>query len=258
MRRVAVKTAYQGKDFHGSQIQPGKRTVEGDILSDLSLIHKRDGEWFDLRMAGRTDRGVNALGNVAVFNTDFKDNGELLNALNAVSHGVFYRSAADVDGGFNPRHAEERVYRYIMPSDGIDVRKAKECASMFVGEHDFSRFSRTDERSPVVNMRGIEVCEAGDCIAVEFRADHFLWNMIRRIVPAIAAVGKGDSSPADVQRALDGEDISFGLARPDALTLCDVVYAGVSFRPAGPLGGRLEEKLFSLGLETEFYNRLKR
>ncbi|MBQ6547840.1 MAG: hypothetical protein IJL79_02715 [Candidatus Methanomethylophilaceae archaeon] len=97
MRRVAVRIAYLGKDYSGSQIQPGLRTVMGDVTADLERIGGgRTGEWFDLKAAGRTDKGVNALDNVIVFNTVFDDDEDLLRALNSVSKGIFYRAIATV------------------------------------------------------------------------------------------------------------------------------------------------------------------
>ncbi|MDR0198863.1 MAG: tRNA pseudouridine(38-40) synthase TruA, partial [Methanomassiliicoccaceae archaeon] len=180
MRRVAVKIAYLGDGFAGSQIQPGLRTVEGDVISDLKKISNLDDDRIDLRCASRTDRGVNALGNVAVFNTPFDDNFALLRALNAVSKDIFYRSIADVGGDFNPRHANERVYRYILPAAGMDPRRVRECAALFEGTHDLIRFCKHDGRPTVTDMRSVTVSEDGDVLVIEFRSEYFLWNQIRR------------------------------------------------------------------------------
>lgn len=253
MRRVAVKIAYLGEGFRGSQIQPGERTVEGDMIQHISRISDIEP---NLRMAGRTDRGVNALGNVAAFNTAFQDNEELLRALNAVSDSVFYRSIADVDEEFNPRHASERVYVYTMRSDGMEMDSVRECAALFQGEHDFARFCKEDERSTVVDLRRVDVNEHNSIIELEFRADHFLWNMIRRIVAAISSVGHGNSKLSDVSEALDGKNITFGLAPPEQLTLCDVIYDGLQFETF-PLGRRYDDSAFDILLKGRFYDSLK-
>ena len=122
MRRVAIKIAYMGAGFCGSQYQPGLRTVVGDVISDLIMVHpKRDMEWFDIKPSSRTDAGVNALDNVIAINTDFDDNIVLLRALNSVSKSIFYRGITDVSVDFNPRFANSRVYRYVLPSDGLDI-----------------------------------------------------------------------------------------------------------------------------------------
>jgi tRNA pseudouridine38-40 synthase len=256
MKRIAVKIAYLGDEFAGSQIQPGLRTVEGEILSNLASINNGDDP--DMRCASRTDRGVNALGNVVVFNTCFDDHAVLLKALNAVSDGVFYRSAAVVDQSFNPRHASERIYRYILPADDVDIDAAKECASLFIGEHDFVRFCKPNGRPTGMNMRSVAVDETDGVLVIEFRSEYFLWNQIRRIAAAISSVGRGDATVDDVGRALNGDPISFGTARPDALTLIDVVYDNVEFMApaARAFDKRIKEELFRHFLRNSFFDSL--
>ncbi|MCL2143200.1 MAG: tRNA pseudouridine(38-40) synthase TruA [Methanomassiliicoccaceae archaeon] len=258
MRRVAVKIAYLGDNFAGSQFQPGLRTVEGDVISDVMKISDISEDEMNIKCASRTDKGVNALGNVVVFSTAFDDNFVLLKALNAVSSSIYYRSIASVDTDFNPRYANERIYRYVLPAKGIDLDLAKECASLFEGEHDFAGFCRNDGRPTVINMRSVKIDKKDDVLVIEFRSEHFLWNMIRRIVSAISSVGRNESKMDDAERALNGEAVSFGLARADALTLADVVYENVNFiTPAADiLSRRAEEERFMLALRTAFFDSL--
>ena len=258
MTRTAVKIAYLGEHFSGSQIQPGCRTVEGDVLSDLRMITKMQDDAIDLKLASRTDRGVNSLGNVAVFNSSIKGPDTLLRALNAVSKDIFYRSIASVDEEFNPRFAEARRYRYVLRSDGMDVSAVRMCAELFAGEHDFTRFCRPEGRSAVLVLDPIGVYEESGSIILDFSARYFLWNMIRRITAALMSVGRGDSQLSDVKDALDGKDITFGLARPDALTLMDVCYKGVEFitPSADMFDKRVEEEMFRGGLRNMFFTSL--
>ena len=258
MRRVAVKVAYLGKEYCGSQYQPGLRTVVGDIIADLERISGgRTAEWFDIKMAGRTDRGVNALDNVAVFNTTFDDDDSLLKALNSVSKGIFYRCAATVDESFNPRFADRRTYRYVLPAEGIDYAKAERCARLFVGEHDFIRFSKEDGKPTVMELESVETELKDGNIILTFRSRYYLWNMIRKIVAAVSAVGRGERTEDEVVRALNGEDINFGLARADALTLTEVEYKGLRFGPAcGYYKERLREERFVNSLEDDFLSSL--
>lgn len=259
MRRVAVKIAYLGKDFSGLQIQPGFRTVVGDVLCDLDRIGGgKSQEWFDIKTAGRTDKGVNALDNVIVFNTEFEDNDDLLRALNSVSKSIFYKSSATVDVNFNPRHANARVYRYVLPSEGLDIAKVAECAQLFVGEHDFARFCKDDGKPTVTEIESISVEPSEGTIVLTFRAQYFLWNMIRKISAAVASVGRGQHTVDDVKAALNGEPINFGLARPDALTLTDVIYDYIEFREPERKGytDRVDEELFAGKLREEFFRSL--
>lgn len=232
MTRVAVKIAYLGDGFSGSQVQPGFRTVEREVLRALVRTGGgRSEEWFGLRMAGRTDAGVSALGNVASFETAFDDPEAMLDALNAVADGVFFLAWAEVDDDFRPRHARRRVYRYTVPSDGLDIGKARECASLFEGEHDFVRFCRPDGKPTVSSIDSVTVAENGGTMDITFTAGRFLWNMIRRIVPAIVAAASGKADLSEVRSALEGEDRTFGLADAGGLVLMEVEYDDVSFTP---------------------------
>lgn len=258
MIRTAVKIAYLGNDYSGSQIQPDHRTVEGDILSDLKIIMKIPSEEIDLKLASRTDKGVNALGNVAVFNSVIMDLDILLKALNAVSKNVFYRSIAIVNNDFNPRYADVRRYRYVLPARDKDVLLMKECAKLFVGEHDFKRFCRSEGKPTVAKIDSIDILVENDVIVMDFSARYYLWNQIRRITSAIASVGMGDCELSDVKDALEGKDVTFGLARPDGLTLTDVHYNNVEFTvpSADMFDNRIEEEMFMLRLKTLFFTSL--
>jgi tRNA pseudouridine38-40 synthase len=171
---------------------------------------------------------------------------------------VFYRSIADVGETFNPRHANERIYRYLLPAAGIDSEVAERCAELFVGVHDFKRFCKADERPTVMDMRSVSLIKNDDVLVIEFRSEYFLWNQIRRIVSAVSSVGRGDAALNDVEKALNGSPVSFGLARPDALTLMDVIYDNVEFTVPGDdmFDTRVEEELFRYSLRRAFFNSL--
>lgn len=260
MRRVAVKIAYSGRDFCGSQYQPGLRTVVGDIMEDLQKISPgKDAEWFDVKPSSRTDTGVNALENVIAVNTEFKDNITFLKALNSVSDSIFYRAAADVDDSFNPRFADARVYRYIIPSEGLDAIKVKECSRLFIGEHDFVRFCKIyEEKTTVTDIKRIDIRETDGYIELTFESRFFLWNMIRKISAALISVGRGERTMDEVKRALNGEDVSFGIARPDALTLMNVKYSNLEFEypESDAYLERLNEEKFRNMLRENFLSSL--
>ena len=259
MRRAAVRIAYLGSDYCGSQYQPGFRTVMGDVLIDLERISGgKDAEWFDLKAAGRTDRGVNALDNVIVFNTTFDDDDELLRALNSVSKGIVYKCSTTVDDDFNPRFANSRTYRYVLPAEGIDFEKAKECSRLFLGKHDFIRFCKVDDKPTEIDLESIEMTLDGDRIVMTFTSQFFLWNMIRKIVAAVESVGKGERSMEDVKDALSGKEVNFGLARPDALTLTEVRYDYITFNePSRKYYDRyVKNELFTYSIRRDFLDSL--
>lgn len=257
MRRLAVKIAYLGDGFSGSQVQPSSRTVEGEVLGNLELITKLDADELDLRFSSRTDKGVNALGNAISFHSDLEGN-TLLKALNSVSDGVFYRSFCEIGEDMNIRHASGRRYRYVLPNSDRDLSLAEECADLFVGEHDFLRFCRPDGKPTTLTIDSITVSRSDDTVVLEFEARYFLWNMIRRISSAIDRVSLGKAGLDDVRRALDGEDITFGVARPDALTLVDVRYDWLTFQQctAPVIASRRDGLVFGCDLRRDFYRSL--
>lgn len=257
MKHLVIKIAYLGDGFSGSQVQPSSRTVEGEVLENLRLITKQSDEELCLRFSSRTDKGVNALGNAFSVRTDMYGP-ILLKALNAVSDGIFYRSYCEVPDDFNVRHASGRRYRYILPYRDNDMALATECAQMFVGEHDFLRFCRPDGKPTTLTIDSIEIYRNNDTVILEFKARFFLWNMIRRISAAIDRVSLGRATLNDVSRALAGEDITFGVARPDALTLMDVSYDWLEFIPfEGPgISHRKYDGLFGCDLRRSFYESI--
>ena len=262
MRRVAVKIAYLGDEFSGSQIQPAEsnlRTVAGEILSNLLLVDHVPPDKIDLKFASRTDAGVSALGNVVTFYTEFKDLGLLLRALNSISHGVYYTAVNEVSETFNPRMAEKRFYRYIVPEHRIDFDKFCEAASIFEGHHDFKRFAKNETgKSTVMAIDYVKVTHQNGLIITDFRADYFLWNMIRRIMAAIIQVGKGMSSLDDVKAKLAGEDGTFGIAKPEGLTLLDVTYPDLEFWKPDfcPFEKRIRQDLYYDTVRTLFHKSL--
>ena len=113
MTDLAVRIAYRGEGFSGSQIQPGLTTVEGTLLSSLIRVTELPPEKIDLKLASRTDKGVNATGNVASFESGGADPVLLLKALNSVGWGVLCTAYARVGDDFLPRHADMRTYEYV-------------------------------------------------------------------------------------------------------------------------------------------------
>lgn len=259
MKRVVSKIAYMGDGFCGSQIQPSCRTVESEVLDKLILVSGMSAEELDLKFSSRTDKGVNALGNAISFNSSFDDNATMMKAMNAVCKDVYFRSCCDVEDGFNVRFASSRVYRYVLPSEGMDMALAIKCSKMFLGEHDFARFCRDDGKPTTAKVDRIELKEDDGLVLFEFEARYFLWNMIRRIVSAIESVSKGTRTLDDVSKALyDLQETNFGVSRPDALTLLDVKYDWLDFIPADSdqFSERLKEESFRDGLRRTFFESL--
>ncbi|HSV42037.1 MAG TPA: tRNA pseudouridine(38-40) synthase TruA [Methanomassiliicoccales archaeon] len=254
----AVKIAYNGRDFNGSQRQPDVRTVEGEVLRSLKkvqAIETADSSRF--RTASRTDRGVSALGNVVCFDTDFRPD-RLLQALNAVAEGVYFHAVAEVPHDFSPRRAKQRWYRYHLDARNVDVERFSACADLFLGRHDFKRFCKHEGRSTLKTIDSVQIVPVGDIVVVDLKAREFLRNMVRRMVAAMEAVGKGEAELGQVEQALQGRDTSFGLADPGGLVLMDIAYE-VAFTTSVPetMARRIRKERQDALLNLLFYDSLK-
>ncbi len=223
--RIALKFAYDGRQFHGYARQPGLRTVESEILDALDRIGARH---LRFRSASRTDKGVSALGNVIAFDTNFRLE-EICRALNANIEDIYFLGYAEVPLDFNPRIAEERWYRYHLYGRH-DTSLFEEIAGIFLGEHNFSSFARMEEgRNPHREIRHIDIGEDEEFTLIDIRAQSFLWQMVRRIVGAMLSIEKGDRGIEDVERAIKGEKIIFSIAPSEPLFLMDVKYKNMEF-----------------------------
>lgn len=223
--RYALKFGYNGRGFSGYARQPDLRTVEREIIEALKktqIIKNKDGSRF--QSASRTDKGVSARGNVIALDTDFRKE-EILGALNAHLESIWFYGLAEVDVGFNPRHARKRWYRYFLVDEEMDVKKIKEATTLFEGEHDFSNFARVEGQDPVRNIGTIEFRKENNMLILDFRAQSFLWHMVRRIVKALVDASKDVISLDDIQKALDSsQTVDLGIAPPEPLILMDVEY----------------------------------
>ncbi|MFA5102758.1 MAG: tRNA pseudouridine(38-40) synthase TruA [Candidatus Thermoplasmatota archaeon] len=225
--RVALKFAYDGKKFSGYARQPGQRTIEQTLIERLM----KQGIFDDarnacFRTASRTDRGVSALGNVCAFDTHLTKE-EILHLLKTQTAELFIYGAQEVSAGYYPRHAKRREYRYYLRKAGLDMEKVLSAANIFTGEHNFQNFARVEPlKNPVRYIENIIVCTTRDFFVLDFYAQTFLWNQIRRIVSALKKVGDGTQCLDAIRYALDHPEkkIDFQLAAAEPLLLKDVVY----------------------------------
>jgi tRNA pseudouridine38-40 synthase len=229
--RVALKFAYDGKDFSGYARQPDQRTIEQALLN--LLITQRilvDAKTSHFRTASRTDRGVSALSNVCAFDT-ISSKKTILNLLTMRISDIFIYGVQLVDPGFYPRHAIRREYRYYLKRNDLDVDALISAAGLFTGEHNFQNFARVELlKNPVRTIDNIVIVEKKDFLVLDFYAQTFLWNQIRRIVSALEKRGKGVLSNEQIRVALKHPEtkIDFQISGPEPLILKDVIY-GFSF-----------------------------
>ena len=216
-KRYRATVGYDGTDFAGFQVNPGKRTVQG-VLED-ALARLGDGVIRRVDGAGRTDAGVHAMGQVIGFSYVGRlDTTELGAALAAIlPRDVAIRDIRPAADGFNPRYAARyREYRYTIwngpPSplrermaygvrEPLDAGAMARAGSAFIGRHDLRAFS-TGDREPIRTVTAIRVARSGRYVTIDVRAGSFLRGQVRRMVGLLVEVGLGKRDIDAVRAAL--------------------------------------------------------
>jgi tRNA pseudouridine38-40 synthase len=243
---IRLDLAYDGTGFRGwaRQRDPRVRTVEGEIVA---VIERVLGEGVKLSVAGRTDAGVHARGQVASLGTRSAiDPSRLQDAINgSLGPEVVVTAASHVDDSFDARFsATERIYRYVIDEADVPdpfsaryewhrpgrllLTRMRRAALHLVGSHDFSSFCRHPgaDRSTVRDLRSLTVARRGARLELGFRANAYLHQMVRSLVGTLVEVGTGRLDPEEIPGILDARDraAAGSVAPPQGLTLERVVY----------------------------------
>ncbi|MCI4335843.1 MAG: tRNA pseudouridine(38-40) synthase TruA [Thermoplasmata archaeon] len=222
-----MRFGYDGAGFFGWAHQPGRRTVEGEILGALRE-HRQFGAHAPrtLPVASRTDRGVSARGNALALESDLTAS-RLLRTLNGLVPDVFFTHAVEVEGGFLPRRAAGRTYRYLEPIGDHEVGRWRALAKGFVGSFDVRSFGRglPADRPTVRTLTRADVTQEGEWLVVELEGRSFVWGMVRKIIAALDAAESGALSEASLEAARRGDRrLALPLAEPEGLILWEVHY----------------------------------
>ena len=224
MKRIKLVVAYDGTEYGGWQLQPNVRTIEGELNLHLSKLLRED-----IRVIGasRTDSGVHALCNIAVFDTETRIPGEKISyALNQrLPEDIRVRSSCEVSGDFHPRRCDSRkTYEYRILNSPfpihtrrlyahftyvpLDVELMREAASYLVGEHDFKSFcsAAAAVESTVRTVLDIQISREGEEIGIQVCGTGFLYNMVRIIAGTLMEAGRGVFPPGHMKEILAARD----------------------------------------------------
>lgn len=244
MKRIKLTIAYDGTNYCGWQIQPNGITVE-EVVN--KALQKLTGEEIQVIGASRTDSGVHALGNVAVFDTETTIPPERISyALNQrLPDDIVIVKSEEVASDFHPRYCDcSKTYEYhilntripiptkrltnYFVSYELDIDKMRQAASYLVGEHDFVSFCnvRTDVEDTVRTITELEILKNGEEITIRISGNGFLYNMVRIIVGTLIRVGRGFYEPEKVKEILAAKDRKAAgvTAPPHGLMLVEIRY----------------------------------
>ncbi|MFL4906441.1 tRNA pseudouridine(38-40) synthase TruA [Streptomyces sp. MMS24-I2-30] len=250
--RVRLDLSYDGTGFHGWAKQAGgRRTVQGEIEDALRTVTRSGGTTYELTVAGRTDAGVHARGQVAHVDLPAglwaEHREKLLKRLaGRLAKDVRVWALTEAAPGFDARFAalwRRYVYRVGDRPGGVDpllrdhvlwhdweldVAVMDAAARSLVGEHDFAAYAKKREGATTIReILGFGVRRRGDGIVeIEVRADAFCHNQVRSMVGALLFVGDGHRGVEWPRKVLDAgvRDSAVHVVRPHGLTLEEVAY----------------------------------
>jgi tRNA pseudouridine38-40 synthase len=227
MTSVRLDIEYDGAGFRGWAKQPGQRTVQGELEAGLETVLR---EPVELTVAGRTDTGVHAEGQVASFGTTGEMPINLAQRLNGLGpRDIAVTAATPTEDGFDARRdAVSRTYRYRILArrssspfeqnralwwpHKMDYEALEACAASLSGTHDFTAFTPTQTDHVHFSRKILSSAwsQDGDITTFHITADAFMRNMVRILVGTMLEVASGRRSPESFTQLLRGA------ARPDA------------------------------------------
>ncbi|HEU4965586.1 MAG TPA: tRNA pseudouridine(38-40) synthase TruA [Bacilli bacterium] len=245
MRNIKLTVAYDGTNFHGFQIQPNLRTVQGVLQETLERVV---GHSVSVIGSGRTDAGVHARGQVINFHTAVNiplDKWPI--AANVrLPDDLVVLAAEEMPSDWHARfNAKGKVYRYRIDCGHVPnvftrhysyhfpyplrIESMTEAAGALVGRHDFTSFcaANTPVEDKVRLLHAVEVEVEGDSLTITCRGEGFLYNMVRIIAGTLLDVGRGKIDPEEMPAILAACDRTrAGVTAPaHGLTMWEVLYA---------------------------------
>ena len=224
MIRIKLIIQYDGASFSGWQLQPGKRTVQGELEKALTFLLKEEVRTY---ASGRTDSGVSAYGQVAHFDTDKELNlKKLQDSLNALTPDDIAVTGLEIaPEGFDARFSVKKktyqyrfyISKYALPlfdkiafrvNDYVNLEKMKEACKYFIGEYDFESFvsQKSGKTNFVRTVYDAKIVELYDGMyAFEITGNGFLYNMVRIVFGTILKAGYGQIEPEEIQGLIEAK-----------------------------------------------------
>ena len=244
MKRIKLVVAYDGTNYQGWQIQRNGETIESMLNRALQSL---TGEPIRVMGASRTDSGVHALGNVAVFDTEARMPGDKFSyALNQrLPEDIRIQASCEVPGDFHPRY-EYRILNREFPLPScrlntyftyytLDVDRMCQAAAFLTGEHDFKSFcaAGAQVKTTIRAIYDLQIRKDEDLLTIRITGNGFLYNMVRIIAGTLMKVGTGEWEPEYIEEILKAKDRrKAGPTAPaKGLTLLEIRFLGEKSAP---------------------------
>ena len=252
MRRIKLTVAYDGTNYCGWQVQPNGITIEEVLNKEICTL---TGEEIAVIGASRTDSGVHAMGNIAVFDTGSRIPAERFSyALNQrLPEDIVVTKSEEVSLDWHPRYQNslktyeyhilntktpvptKRLYNCFVSFD-LDVNRMRQGAQYLLGDHDFAAFCciRTNAKTTVRTVTDLQIQQnplKPEEITIRITGNGFLYNMVRIIAGVLIRVGRGFYEPEKVLELLEGRERKKEAvtAPPQGLCLMEIVYENDGF-----------------------------
>ena len=234
------RIGYLGDAFHGSQIQPDVRTVQGELIKVFRSLKWLTGPKEEqlLVLSSRTDAGVHVRINGGIVDLDRTlwealSPRKMIRAVDdRLDRNIAFLTVEEVESTFNPRMALHRTYRYRLEAMEFWIEPQKEdfrrWLDLFVGTYDARNFARLEEgKNPIRTVLETKPWMDGDrLIGFEVTGEAFLWNQVRRMANALFRLAVGELEENDIQQAIEHPmvPVDFGVAPPEWLVLWGVAW----------------------------------
>ena len=236
--RYVLKISYDGSKFYGFQRQKDKNAVQNNLEKELSRLFEEE---VLIKGAGRTDRGVHALGQVVHFDSDKYVSPSIVKSiLNNCLNFIKIKKCKIVDSDFHSRFSAKKKHymykisfdkkdkdsEYVLYAKNLDIKKMKEASKLFLGVHSFQNFVSGARDNYLSIIYRIKFKKGFNKLTIHYYGKSFYRYMVRNMSGALIDVGKGKAKPEEITHLLncDKTDKMLSTAPSKGLTLVKIYY----------------------------------
>ncbi len=219
---------YLGDEYHGSQWQPGLRTVQGELIDALVAWSGETHSPSTVQLAGRTDRGVHSIGQIVLIKTDKRFNVDGVNK--HLPDDIRLWAHARAPENFKPRYSIlMRHYRYYLDTTelNLDLSLMKQATQLLTGSHNFSLLSKPNgDRGTSATILNMSLRAANGALLIDVFGISFLWKLVRKVVSLLIRIGNGELQLNVIRKLLEQTNVLPGgitPSPPESLVLLDVI-----------------------------------